>query len=97
MSGSKLAINTTELIEKIDKIIELYNKSQERVQLLEEELTALQNEMQQVKKERNELQNSLKTSKFAIALKSGNGEKEAVAKINRLVREIDNCIALLNK
>lgn len=97
MSESKLAINTTELIEKIDKIIELYKKSQEKVQLLEEELAALQNEMQQVKKERNELQNSLKTSRFAIALKGGNGEKEAVAKINRLVREIDNCIALLNK
>lgn len=97
MSESKLAVNTTQLIGKIDKIIELYRESQKKIHDLEEELESTRKDVQQLKKERQELQYSLNTSKFASALKGGSGDKEAIAKINRLVREIDNCIALLNK
>lgn len=97
MSHSKDTLNTKGLIEKIDKVIKLYENSQKTVERQSDELKFLKEEIQQIKSENKILHDRLKSSMFAMALKNHNGDTEAIAKINRLVREIDSCIALLNK
>ena len=46
----------------------------------------------------DELKRKLETNDLAKTfVSSGEGSKEAKIKINKIVREIDNCIALLNR
>lgn len=104
MSNSRGGIETSRLIEKIDKVINLYETSlktierqKEEMQYLKEEMQYLKEELQSLKSENRELQERLKNSKLASAMKSGERNEEAEAKINRLLREVDSCIALLNR
>ncbi len=97
MSNSRGGLETNRLIEKIDKVINLYETSLETIKRQEEVLQNLTEELQQLKSENRELQDRLKSSKLAVAIKSGDSNGEAEAKINRLLREIDSCIALLNR
>ncbi len=97
MSNSRGVLDTNRLIEKIDRVINLYETSLETIKKQKEELQYLTEELQRVKVENRELQERLKNSKLAAAIKSGEHSTEAEAKINRLLREIDSCIALLNR
>ncbi|MBE6333222.1 MAG: hypothetical protein E7071_00140 [Bacteroidales bacterium] len=97
MSNSRSGLETNRLIEKIDKVINLYETSLETIKKQKEELQNLTEELQELKSENRELQDRLKSSKLASAIKSGDSNGEAEAKINRLLREIDSCIALLNR
>jgi len=66
--------------------------------LLEEKVFNLKNEIETLKHEQSELSHKNEQLKIAAHLLSGVDEnREAKQKINRLVREIDKCIALLNK
>lgn len=97
MSNSRTSVDTKGLIEKIDKVIGLYEESLKTVQRQKEELDILKQEIQDIKGENQKLQDRLKNSMLATALETNEGNTEAVAKINRLMREIDSCIALLNR
>ena len=97
MSNSGTSVDTKGLIEKIDKVIGLYEESLKTVQRQKEELDILKQEIQDIKGENQKLQDRLKNSMLATALETNEGNTEAVAKINRLMREIDSCIALLNR
>lgn len=85
-----------ELNFKIDKLIKLYISSLERNKSLEGKIQELQSELENVKRERQDLNDKLRTTKVADAISGGEGSHEAKMRINRLVREIERCIALLN-
>ena len=85
-----------ELNFKIDKLIKLYISSLEQNKSLESKIQDLQSELENLQRENKDLNNKLKTTRVASAISEGNGSYEAKMRINRLVREIDKCIALLN-
>ncbi|MBN2776403.1 MAG: hypothetical protein JXR36_02095 [Bacteroidales bacterium] len=81
----------------IQQIILLYNKEKEinnelskEVENLNEELNIQQNKYQEIERKYENL-------KLAKAINSDIEDSEAKLKLNKIIREIDNCIALLNK
>ena len=85
-----------ELKFKVERLIKLYISSLEQNKSLESKVQELQSELENVKREKQDLNDKLKTTKVASAISSGEGSYEAKMRINQLVREIDKCIALLN-
>lgn len=91
---------------------ELIREFSQNLKILYSAYAGLKGEKQQILNEKQELKglveklekrildlesenNKLKLS-GAVMVSSGN-QKDAKAKVNRIVREIDNCIALLNR
>jgi hypothetical protein len=65
---------------------------------LEKNVLDLKHEIELLKQEKSELSRKNEQLRLATHLLSGVDEnREAKQKINKLVREIDKCIALLNK
>jgi predicted nucleic acid-binding Zn-ribbon protein len=65
---------------------------------LKKQVIDLTNEIETKKQENSELSQKIEQLKLATHLLSGVDEnKEARMKLNKLIREIDKCIALLNK
>jgi hypothetical protein len=87
-----------QLEERIRKLMELYEKDRIEIEQLRKEKLDLQ---EQVKlgedrvKNIEEKFNKLKISRALIA--SSDDVHDAKLKVNRMVREIDKCIALLNR
>jgi phage shock protein A len=66
--------------------------------VLEKNVLNLKYEIELLKKEKAELGQKIEQLRLATHILSGVDEnREAKKKINKLVREIDKCIALLNK
>jgi len=66
--------------------------------VLEKNVLNLKHEIELLKKEKTELSQKIEQLRLATHILSGVDEnREAKQKINKLVREIDKCIALLNK
>ena len=70
--------------------LEELDKSRQKVQSLESRVSELNAEI-------DELKGKNKVIQVAQSLNSGENSTEARRRINELVREIDKCIALLNK
>ena len=85
-----------EYVKRLKKSINGYRENEEKMasqlKKLDEEKTNLQNEI-------NQLQEQVKLLKLAKQLEgdSVKDTKEVKLKINEMVREIDKCIALMNK
>ncbi len=94
--ASKHDIVINELDYKVEKLIKLYISSLERNRSLEDRLVELQDELERAQKEKQMINEQLKTARVAEAISSGNGSAEARTRVSQLVREIDKCIALLN-
>jgi len=77
--------------------IEFENIENEK-KVLEQNILGLKQEIELLKQEKSELSRKNEQLRLATHLLSGVDEnREAKQKINKLVREIDKCIALLNK
>lgn len=75
-----------------------FNVLENEKKLLEEKILNLKKEIEILEQEKSELSRRNEQLKVATQLLSQNEERqEAKQKINFLVREIDKCIALLNK
>ena len=94
--ASKHDIVINELDYKVEKLIKLYISSLERNRSLEDRLVELQDELERAQKEKQMINERVKTARVAEAISSGNGSAEARTRVSQLVREIDKCIALLN-
>ena len=87
-----------QLQSRIRQIIGMYEKERSANELLSKETSELQ---EKIRREQNRLKNieekynKLKISKALSA--SSENVHDAKLKVNRMVREIDNCIALLNR
>lgn len=83
---------------KLDKLIELHLRIKREKLLLIEEQTQLKEQIRLLSMKNEELLRKSEDLKFAKSLLGADEDSHgAKLKLNRIVREIDNCIALLNK
>ena len=76
----------------------MFLKMKSENRLLLEEQARLKEQISLLNTKNEELQRKIEELKFAKSMLGGEeNSHEAKIKINRLVREIDKCIALLNK
>lgn len=83
---------------KVKKIVDLYEKEKEKNGILlreKQDLTENYHVAEQKLKDLVTKYNKLKLAKIFIA--SSNDLHDAKLKVNRMMREIDRCIALLNR
>ena len=81
---------------KLKKIVDLQNQTAIENKKLNQEINELKNIIEDQKVIISKTEEKNKVQKIAGILESGKDNK-AKLKINELVREIDKCIALLNK
>ena len=86
----KLKAKIYRLISNYEGLKEKHNEAIARVLELEKELTNKEKELKVLRNENEKL-------KLAKAFTNSDDSKEAKLQINKIVREIDKCIALLNK
>ncbi|WP_029036777.1 hypothetical protein [Salinimicrobium xinjiangense] len=83
---------------RIGKLLQNYNKLEQKQQTLQDELTNLRAEKQELLTSLEASENRVKTLKAANALLGSNEyKKETKLKINSLIREIDQCIVHLSE
>jgi len=83
---------------KIRKVISLYNQQKIDNNVLKEEKSNLLKQLKEKDIEISQLKDEIVKLKIAKSITTGDEEsQEAKQKINKLVREIDKCIALLNR
>ncbi len=86
------------LKEQITELVSLYKKSKEEKESLIHEKLELMEKIENLKRDKEELDHQYNTLKLAKTFAANSGDsQEAKVKINRIVREIDKCIALLNR
>lgn len=87
-----------ELKEKINRLVDHYQAMKAEVKLLEEEKERLAGQVEEAAKAYSDLEeryNNLKLTKDLVMGSSESGDTKK--RINQIVREIDKCIALLNR
>ncbi len=86
-----LKVNTQQLFQEFSNL-------ENEIKLLENKVLDLKSDIKSLEKDKLEMSQKNEQLKIATHLLSGVDEnREAKQKINKLVREIDKCIALLNK
>ena len=87
-----------EFKEKLEQMIGLHQKMKAECQILKEEKKRLDEQINLLTISNQDLTKKVEDLRFAKTLAGANEDShEAKIKINRLVREIDKCISLLNK
>ena len=88
-----------EIEKKVSDIANQRNHYKNQVINLDNEIANLSNQLKSKESEIEELKQKYKIMKLAKSLEGGEQEsnKDLKLKINEMVREIDKCIALLNK
>jgi len=80
------------------KIMELHSKAIMENNKLKDDIKKLASEIEQKDKESKQIENKYESLKLAkIIASSSTDTHDAKIKLNRIVREIDRCISLLNK
>ncbi len=83
---------------KLDKLINLHLRMKKEKLILSEVQSQLKEQIRELTLKNEELLKKLEDLKFAKSLLGADEDTHgAKLKINKIVREIDNCIALLNK
>lgn len=82
---------------KIRKLLSYYNKLKESNEAIQNDFQKMKLDIEEKNKFIDELKVEIQKIKLAKSLESKEGPNEAKIKINELVREIDNCIGLLNQ
>ena len=87
-----------ELKANTERLFQEFNNLENKIKSLENRVLGLNSDIELLEKDKLELSRKNEQLKIATHLLSGVDEnREAKQKINKLVREIDKCIALLNK
>ena len=87
---------TDKLKERIQQLIAAYESERAERRRLETELEKSELENAQHKKQITELERTIDNLRLADAFKAGNADNtEAKKKIDRLIKEIDKCITLM--
>ena len=82
----------------LKRIINLYETNKEENRVLREKNEELSRQIEALKNEKLTLQAESNNTDLARAFVAASGTShDAKIKVNRIVREIDKCIALLNK
>jgi septation ring formation regulator EzrA len=87
-----------EVQDKLDQLISSYEMCLEANSMLSSEIEEIKSRLDKRNAEYEALQKRFETLKVARSLgETPEGKKEAKAKINAIMREVDQCIALLNR
>lgn len=91
-------ITVDQLREKIEKLVSMHSRLKKEKGVLEKERSRLLEKNMEQREKISELEQRVKVLEISksIADVSG-GTKMAKLRVNRLLREIDSCIALMNK
>lgn len=86
------------LQQKVEKLVERFRASETTNLSLNQQLSSLQLQLEENRNRISDLKEKNKILKLSVSLQ-GKGEDTKATKqqINELVREVDKCIALLNK
>lgn len=86
------------LEEKIDQLVERYRAEKEETKMLRGRIDQLTNQLEQAASSYASLEDSFNKLKMARTLEASSEDvRETKLRINQIVREIDKCIALLNR
>ena len=81
-----------------ERLFQEFSNLENKIESLENRVLDLNSDIELLEKDKSKLSRKNEQLKIATHLLSGVDEnREAKQKINKLVREIDKCIALLNK
>jgi transposase-like protein len=87
-----------ELRNNINRLFQQFIEVETSKKLLAEEITALKQEISRLKNDKEALSRKNENLKIANLMLAGSDEnKMAKKRLNTIVREIDKCIALLNR
>ena len=87
-----------ELKDKINRLVQQYQSLKSEVQMLENEKDKLTSQLENASREYNNLEQRFNNLKITKDLVTGSSEAgETKKRIGQIVREIDKCIALLNR
>ncbi len=83
---------------KVRQLFDLYGNLEKEKEKSEQENRALRDEISNLNREKENLRKEIENLKLTEIIASAYGDRqEAKKKINSLLREIDRCIALLNR
>ena len=82
---------------KVRKLLSYYTKLKKSNETIQSDFQLLKQDIEKKNNLIDELKQEIQKIKLAKSLESKEGPNEAKIKINELVREIDNCIGLLNQ
>ena len=82
---------------KVHQLGEQKLKAEQELSSAREKLQRMEEKMAELKSQIADLEEKNRVIQVAQSLNSGEGSTDARKRINELVREIDKCIALLNK
>ena len=90
-------MHVRELREKIHQIFREFEDLEKRNEELQQEIISLKNKVRFLEEEKGLLISKYENLKLAKAMEAGSGDSQAARnKMNKLMREIDKCVALLN-
>ena len=83
---------------KVRRVVSMYQQQKEKTDKLSREKQELINKLKSSEQKLSELENQYKKLKLAKTMVASSRDvQDAKLKVNRMVREIDKCIALLNR
>jgi len=82
---------------KIEKLLDLHHRTKKELFALQNQNTNLNQTISQQKQSIKELEDKSKVLKLSKSISTNENTTELKLKINELIREVDKCIALLNK
>ncbi len=86
----------TDLIARVKRLMEEHRRLREHCAALTAERDALRTDKRALQEQIKEMDRELTTLRLGQSFASGDDRKKARARVNRLMREVDKCIALLN-
>jgi len=87
-----------EIREYIKKLIALYEGEKQRADTLEAKLSESQAEVESCQKQIDKLRRQIENSELSSGLfAQDNNKAEAKERVDKLIREIDKCISLMEK
>jgi len=90
--------SVVELGNRVDRLAELYRGARRENAMLRNEVEQLTNQLKEAVNSKAEVEKQLGTAKMAKVLENAPEDvQQTKTRINQIVREIDKCIALLNR
>jgi predicted nucleic acid-binding Zn-ribbon protein len=83
---------------RVDRLAELYRNARRENEMLRNEVTQLTSQLKEAISSKDEVEKHLENAKMAKVLENTPEDvQQTKSRINQIVREIDKCIALLNR
>lgn len=97
LESSKMNTAISEIRNKFQVLLKERKDLRSEVEQLKSSNKVLQEEMEDMKMEMEKLREKSKAQAIANSMESTSDRTSAKLKINELVREIDRCVAMINK